>query len=85
MRLVATDSFRLAVCDTQVETSTLEGSFELNVPADAFNDALSIMARRIASGEAPADVPAPDLSVYDDFMKTGDGDTLKEREGGKDR
>ena len=47
--------------------------------------ALSIMARRIASGEAPADVPAPDLSVYDDFMKTGDGDTLKEREGGKDR
>ena len=23
--------------------------------------------------------------VYDDFMKTGDGDTLKEREGGKDR
>lgn len=47
--------------------------------------ALSIMARRIASGEAPADVPAPDLSVYDDFMRTGDGDTLKEREGGKDR
>ena len=47
--------------------------------------ALSIMARRIASGEEPADVPAPDLSVYDDFMKTGDGDTLKEREGGKDR
>ncbi len=44
VRLVATDSFRLAVCDTQVETSTLEGSFELNVPADAFNDALNIMA-----------------------------------------
>lgn len=43
IRLVATDSFRLAVCDTQVETSTLEGSFELNVPADALNDALSIM------------------------------------------
>ena len=30
------------MCDTQVETSTLEGSFELNVPADAFNDALAI-------------------------------------------
>ena len=44
IRLVATDSFRLAVCDTQVETSTLEGSFELNVPADAFNDALNIMS-----------------------------------------
>lgn len=43
VRLVATDSFRLAVCDTQVETSTLEGSFELNVPAEALNDALSIM------------------------------------------
>lgn len=43
IRLVATDSFRLAVVDTQVETSSLEGSFELNVPADAFNDALSIM------------------------------------------
>lgn len=42
IRLVATDSYRLAVCDTQVETSTLEGSFELNVPADAFNDALAI-------------------------------------------
>ena len=42
VRLVATDSYRLAVCDTQVETSTLEGSFELNVPADAFNDAISI-------------------------------------------
>ena len=43
VRLVATDSYRLAVCDTQVETSSLEGSFELNVPAEAFNDALSIM------------------------------------------
>ncbi|KLN81871.1 transposase, partial [Bifidobacterium bifidum LMG 13195] len=53
--------------------------------ADRSTRRLSIMARRIASGEAPADVPAPDLSVYDDFMKTGDGDTLKEREGGKDR
>lgn len=42
VRLVATDSYRLAVCDTQVETSTLDGSFELNVPADAFNDAIGI-------------------------------------------
>ena len=44
IRLVGCDSIRLAVCDTQVETSSLEGSFELNVPADAFNDALSIMS-----------------------------------------
>ena len=42
VRLVATDSYRLAVCDTQVETSSLEGSFELNVPSEALNDALSI-------------------------------------------
>ena len=42
LRLVATDSYRLAVCDTQVETSSLEGGFELNVPSDAFYDALSI-------------------------------------------
>ena len=42
LRLVATDAYRLAVCDTQVETSSLEGSFELIVPSDAFNDALSI-------------------------------------------
>lgn len=44
VRLVATDAFRLAVCETQVETSSLEGAFELNIPAQAFNDALSIMA-----------------------------------------
>ena len=42
IRLVATDSYRLAVCDTQVETSSLEGSFELNVPSNVFYDALSI-------------------------------------------
>ena len=42
IRLVATDSYRLAVCDTQAETSSLEGSFELNVPAEAMNDAVSI-------------------------------------------
>ena len=42
VRLVATDSYRLAVCDTQVETSSLEGSFELNVPAEALNDAIQI-------------------------------------------
>lgn len=44
IRLVATDSYRLAVCDTQVETSSLEGSFELNIPASAMNDGLSIMS-----------------------------------------
>ena len=42
VRLVATDSYRLAVCDTQVETSSLDGSFELNVPSDSFNDAVQL-------------------------------------------
>lgn len=58
IRLVATDSFRLAVCDSQVETSSLEGSFELNVPAYAFNDALSIM-----SGESTITVGSTDTQV----------------------
>ena len=47
IRLVATDSYRLAVCDTQVETSNLEGSFEAIVPSESLNDALSVM------GDAP--------------------------------
>ena len=54
VRLVATDSYRLAVCDTQVETSSLEGSFELNVPAEAFNDALSI-----TGGQGPSSWARP--------------------------
>ncbi len=44
LTLAATDSMRLAMCDTNVETSSLEGNFELNIPAPALNDALSIMA-----------------------------------------
>lgn len=44
LTLAATDSMRLAMCDTNVETSSLEGNFELNIPATALNDALSIMA-----------------------------------------
>ena len=58
VRLVATDSYRLAVCDTQVETSTLEGSFELNVPADAFNDAISI-----TGGQGTVMIGATDTQV----------------------
>lgn len=58
LTLVATDGFRLAVCDTNVETSSLEGSFELNVPAAAFNDALSIMA-----GEPQIQIGSADTQV----------------------
>lgn len=42
LRLVATDSYRLAVCDTSVETSSLEGSFEMIIPGVAFHDVLSL-------------------------------------------
>lgn len=47
VRLVSTDSYRLAICDTQVETSSLEDPFEAIIPSEALNDALSIM------GDAP--------------------------------
>lgn len=42
IRLVATDSYRLAVCDTNVETSKLEGSFEMIVPGTVFHDVLTL-------------------------------------------
>lgn len=42
VRLVATDSYRLVVCDTNVETSSLEGAFEMIIPGTAFHDALSL-------------------------------------------
>ena len=40
VRLVATDTFRMAVCDTQVEGEGLERPFEMIVPAAAFHDVL---------------------------------------------
>ena len=58
VRLVATDSYRLAVCDTHVETSSLEGSFELNVPSEALNDAL-----QITGGQGSILVGATDTQV----------------------
>ncbi len=42
VRLVATDSYRLAVCDTNVETSSLEDTFEMIIPGAAFHDVLSL-------------------------------------------
>lgn len=42
LRLVATDSFRLAVCDTSVETSSLEGAFEMIIPGTSFHDVLTL-------------------------------------------
>lgn len=48
VRLVATDSYRLAVCDTTLETSTLTEPFSMIVTGSAFHDALSI-----ADADAP--------------------------------
>ena len=42
LRLVATDSYRLAVCDTNTETSDLEGSFEIIVNGNVLHDVLSL-------------------------------------------
>ena len=58
LRLVATDSFRLAVCDTHVETSGLEHSFQMIVPGTAFHDVLSLPTESdvIMVGATPSQV-----------------------------
>ncbi len=52
IRLVATDSYRLAVCDTSTETSSLEEPFEAIVPGATFHDVLSLpsMTERLSVG-----------------------------------
>lgn len=42
IRLVATDSFRLAVCDSNTETSNLQGSFSTIVAGSTFHDVLNL-------------------------------------------
>ncbi len=42
LRMVATDTFRLAVCDTHIETSSLEEEFEAILPASTLHDVLSL-------------------------------------------
>lgn len=53
VRLVATDSYRLAVADSSVETSSLNEVFELIIPSHVFYDALSLCPdkERISIGE----------------------------------
>ncbi|MDO5043718.1 MAG: DNA polymerase III subunit beta [Coriobacteriia bacterium] len=46
VRLVATDSYRLAIADTNVETSSLESNFELIIPSNVFYDALSLAGEK---------------------------------------
>lgn len=42
IRLVATDSYRLAVCDTNTETSGVDSPFEVIVPGATFHDVLGL-------------------------------------------
>lgn len=42
LRLVAVDSHRLAICDTNTQTSSLTSEFSIVVPGKAFHDALSL-------------------------------------------
>lgn len=42
IKLVSTDSYRLAIAEAHSETSSLEGSLEVIVPAASFTEALSI-------------------------------------------
>ena len=42
IRLVATDSYRLAVCDTNTETSSADAPFEVIVPGGTFHEVLSL-------------------------------------------
>lgn len=52
IRLVATDSYRLAVCDTSTETSSTDSAFEAIVPGATFHEVLSLpsMTDRVTLG-----------------------------------
>lgn len=58
IRLVATDSYRLAVCDTNTETSSVEGTFEVIVPGTTFHDVLSLpsMTESVSIGLAQSQI-----------------------------
>ena len=58
IRLVATDSYRLAVCDSNVETSSTEEAFVAIVPGVTFHDVLSspAMTEQLLVGTAESQV-----------------------------
>ena len=58
IRLVATDSYRLAVCDSNVETSTLESAFQTIVPGNTFHDVLTLpsMTEKVLIGTTASQV-----------------------------
>jgi DNA polymerase-3 subunit beta len=57
LRMVATDSYRLSVKETRLE-SALEGSFEANVPARALAELARIVAQHEGAGELRVSVGA---------------------------
>ncbi|MDO4807299.1 MAG: DNA polymerase III subunit beta [Coriobacteriales bacterium] len=58
IRLVATDSYRLAVCDTNTETSSVEARFEAIVPGGTFHDVLTLpsMTETLSIGLAASQI-----------------------------
>lgn len=58
IRLVATDSYRLAVCDTSTETSSVDAPFEVIVPGGTFHEVLSLpsMTDRLSIGLAESQI-----------------------------
>ena len=58
IRLVATDSYRLAVCDSNTETPDTDEAFEVIVPGATFHDVLALpsMTERIEIGVAASQI-----------------------------
>lgn len=58
IRLVATDSYRLAVCDTNTETYGVDEAFEVIVPGGTFHDVLGLpsMTERISVGVSASQI-----------------------------
>ncbi|MBO7675228.1 MAG: DNA polymerase III subunit beta [Atopobiaceae bacterium] len=58
IRLVATDSYRLAVCDTNTQTAGVDAKFEVIVPGGTFHDVLTLpsMTETITIGLASSQI-----------------------------
>ena len=58
IRLVATDSYRLAVCDTNTETSSVDESFEVIVPGSTLHDVMGLASssERLSIGLAASQI-----------------------------
>lgn len=58
IRLVATDSYRLAVCDTNTETSSADEPFEAIVPGGTFHEVLGLpsMTEQVVIGLAASQI-----------------------------